>query len=422
MLRVMICGDLPAEFIHRCRAELGVDHGDGPGVLPPVDLSFASTDGGVRRLLTRRHHHLFVSVGAKPRPFLELPLDWRRRWYHFDARPDVTEVHRAIHETYLSFTIFPSAAAREQPLVSVFTPTHNAAPFLSETYQSLRDQTYANWEWVVIDDGSADGTPDLVRTWARDDLRIGLFFPDRGGLANIGRIKRYATGLCRGEYLVELDHDDRLTDVCLEEVVKAFEADPELGMVHSNFAEFLPDGSAYGYPEWQERGRYRTTEYRGQRYLEARAYDLNGDLFGVGPIIGQMAVCPNHVRAWRASELHRVGGFNPDLVLADDYELMVRCFLESKIGLIDRLLYLYRMHDNTWSRFTTFSRWSFRMIYQRYAARIEARVAELKAADQWNPEPQGRLPDDHPILTMGAEAWLRSRPDPSGPPLPEAGT
>lgn len=413
MLRVLIWGDLDAGFIHSCREALGVDRGDGPGILPAVDLSFASTEAGLRRLIRRRHHHVFVSIGSQPGFLVELPFDWRRRWYHFDRVPEAAELHRAVHETYLSFALYPSAAARENPLVSVFTPTHNASKFIAETYQSLRDQTYPNWEWVVVDDGSTDDTPALIRTWAEEDPRLRLFLPDRGGLASIGRIKRYATGLCRGEFLVELDHDDLLTDVCLAEVVRAFQDDPDLGMVHSNFAEFLPDGSAYGYPEWLERGRYRTTEYRGRTYLEARAYDVYGDLHGVGPIVGQMAVCPNHVRAWRASELQRVGGFNPDLVLADDYELMVRFFLHGKIGLIDRLLYLYRMHDNTWSRFTTFSRWSFRMVAARYEREIEARVAELKAAGKWNPEPQGRLPEGHPILELGAEEWLRRqvRPD-----------
>ena len=288
-------------------------------------------------------------------------------------------------------------------MVSVYTPTYNPGPFLLEAYDSLKSQTYGNWEWVVVDDGSIDGTKRTLRELSELDHRVRVYFPQRAGQANIGLIKRTCTGLCLGDILVELDHDDLLTSDCLAEVAGAFAADPELGMVHSNFAEFYPDGSAHTYPEWVDRGRYHQTQYQGHAYTEALAYDVYGDVYGAGPVIQHMAVCPNHVRAFRASELWRIGGYNPDLTLADDYDLMIRMFVHSKIGHIPKMLYLYRIHDNTWSRFNDFARWMFNIVEKRWRVELERRIDELKAQGLWNPEPQGDLPPGHPALARAAE-------------------
>lgn len=402
MLRVVIHGGLDQRAQTACAAHLGRSLPLESGALPAVEACFSATEGELLANINQRPAHVFVSIGPRPKPLVMLPLVDRRRWLHFDQAPRPDELLRAVHETYLSWAVFAPTAGHDEPLVSVYTPTFNPGQRLMEAYASLCGQGYRNWEWVLVDDGSSDGTPRLIERLARADHRIKAFFPQRRGQANIGWIKRQATGLCEGEILVELDHDDMLGADCLQEVVAAFAADPELGMVHSNFAEFLPDGSPHVYPEWEDRGRYRWTELQGRRYREALAYDVYGDVFGAGPVIQHMAVCPNHVRAFRASELWRLGGYNPRLVIADDYELMIRFFVGGKIGHIAKLLYLYRVQDNTWSRFNDLAKWLFNVIERRWRGPIEARVAELKAQGRWNPAPQGVLPAGHPALERAA--------------------
>ena len=106
-------------------------------------------------------------------------------------------------------------------MVSVYTPTHDTGDYLQDTFQSLRDQTYANWEWVVVDDHSSDKTWARLQEFATQDYRIRPFQSGMH-LGKIGALKNLATRLCRGKYLVELDHDDMLTETALEDVKNTF--------------------------------------------------------------------------------------------------------------------------------------------------------------------------------------------------------
>jgi len=67
--------------------------------------------------------------------------------------------------------------------VSIITPAYNAAPTLSETLRSVLNQTYPHWEQIVVDDGSVDGTADVVRPFIREDSRIRMIRQSQGGEA-----------------------------------------------------------------------------------------------------------------------------------------------------------------------------------------------------------------------------------------------
>lgn len=92
------------------------------------------------------------------------------------------------------------------PLVSIITPAYNAAPFLRETYDSLRAQTISDWEWLVANDGSTDDTMEGLRELAREDPRVRpLDHPPRKNPA----IKRNeALRESRGKFIAFLDADD----------------------------------------------------------------------------------------------------------------------------------------------------------------------------------------------------------------------
>jgi GT2 family glycosyltransferase/glycosyltransferase involved in cell wall biosynthesis len=172
----------------------------------------------------------------------------------------------------------------------------------------------------------------------------------------IGNTKDVATRLCNGKYLIELDHDDMLTDYAVDEVRKAFDSDPEIGMVYTNCAAFYPDGSPQQYQDDFWKDRYRDTEYRGKVYKEC----INPDIYGrFGPYHQQqfgwfLTVGPNHIRAYRAETLRELGGYNSRLPITDDWDLFARFFLRSKCYHLDKLCYLYRFHDG-WKN-TTFTR------------------------------------------------------------------
>src|SRR5699024_12725392 len=63
---------------------------------------------------------------------------------------------------------------KQEPLVSVITPAYNAARFICETMDSVRAQTYENWEMIIVDDQSSDDTVQLVKQYEQKDNRIRL--------------------------------------------------------------------------------------------------------------------------------------------------------------------------------------------------------------------------------------------------------
>ena len=312
----------------------------------------------------------------------------RKRWIHVPPDVPADDLCARVESCY-SFNLWTEHQfAKEHPMVSVYTPTHDSGDYLQDTFQSLRGQTYANWEWVVVDDFSSDKTWARLQEFAAQDYRVRPF---KSGvhLGKVGTLKDLATRLCRGKYLVELDHDDMLTETALDEVKNAFEAHPDVGMVYTNSASFYENGSPQRFngPPWDAPGRYHEVEYHGRKYLECSNPDIY-DRFGphFSQVFGWfLTVGPHHIRAFRAETFKQLGGYNPELPIADDWDLYARFFLESKCFHIDKLLYLYRYRDGFGN--VTFQRLQsiqdhLALGRNHYAERFKKKNDELLARDQ----------------------------------------
>src|SRR5439155_2314346 len=100
----------------------------------------------------------------------------------------------------------PSEAVLSPPMVSVITPAHDAARFLDETIRSVAAQTFRDWEMIIVDDDSGDGTQAIVERWAASEPRIRLFLqsPRQGA----GAARNRALEEARGRFVAFLDSDD----------------------------------------------------------------------------------------------------------------------------------------------------------------------------------------------------------------------
>lgn len=106
------------------------------------------------------------------------------------------------------------------PFFSIITPVYNAEEYLSECIESVIQQSYAEWELILIDDGSSDDSLDICRRYADKDERIIVIHQD-----NAGAFKARLTGIDRasGQYYVGLDSDDLLSETCLEVLHKTID-------------------------------------------------------------------------------------------------------------------------------------------------------------------------------------------------------
>lgn len=108
------------------------------------------------------------------------------------------------------------------PLITVFTPAYNRKPYLRPLYDSLKRQTYRSFEWIVVDDGSRDGTCDEVAGFIGDDeIFIQYHFQENAG-KHVAINK--GVGLAKGELFFIVDSDDRLTPHALACVAKHWDS------------------------------------------------------------------------------------------------------------------------------------------------------------------------------------------------------
>ncbi len=103
--------------------------------------------------------------------------------------------------------------------ITLFTPTYNRAYILDTLYRSVQRQTFRDFEWIILDDGSGDNTEELVNTWINDNNDFPIRFYKQ---ANGGKCRAINRGLdlAEGELFFIMDSDDYLTDDALETVVK----------------------------------------------------------------------------------------------------------------------------------------------------------------------------------------------------------
>ena len=103
-----------------------------------------------------------------------------------------------------------------KPLVSIVTPSYNSEALIGETIQSILNQTYTNWELIIVDDCSSDQTVDIIKEYT--DERIQLHILEQNSGAAVAR--NHAIKKATGKYLAFLDSDDLWTEDKLEKQVR----------------------------------------------------------------------------------------------------------------------------------------------------------------------------------------------------------
>lgn len=120
-------------------------------------------------------------------------------------------------------------------LVSIIIPTYNRAHIIGETLDSIANQTYSNWECIVVDDGSSDNTKSLLETYCSKDKRFQYYARPKNHLPGGNGSRNFGLKLSRGEYIHWFDSDDIMKPNKLELCVEAIE-ESKKDLVVCNFS------------------------------------------------------------------------------------------------------------------------------------------------------------------------------------------
>jgi glycosyltransferase involved in cell wall biosynthesis len=185
------------------------------------------------------------------------------------------------------------AAASDGPLVSIVMPVRDRSTVVGTAIESVLAQRYANWELIVVDDGSRDSTPAVVEQYARADERVSMV---RGPAAGVCAARNSGIAAARGRYVAFLDSDNEWSPDFLGSSVLALEADTDLVGVHAA-VELIDDEG-------------------GRRYLA-----ISGDREDL--VDGGNFIDLNTLVA-RRDAIDAIGGFDESLRRWVDYDLVIR--------------------------------------------------------------------------------------------------
>lgn len=210
------------------------------------------------------------------------------------------------------------------PKISVNIPCYNSAPFVRETLLSVLNQTYADFEIIVMDDGSRDDTGEIVRSF--NDKRIKYFYKENEGLSET---RNKGITASSGEYVAFLDHDDIWMPEKLEKQITLFEKKDGLGLVFSDFY-LLRNGA-------RENATYFS------KCPPKRGYIFEDLLFGEASFI-----CISTVMM-RKVIFEKIGYFKKEFDSGEECELFLRAARDNEFDYTEEPLAAYRLHSGNFS-------------------------------------------------------------------------
>lgn len=217
-------------------------------------------------------------------------------------------------------------APRENPIppVSICIPAYEAKRFLAATLASVRTQTFTDWELIVVEDGSLDGTEDLVRAFA-DSVRQHVQFHRHTCNRGLPATRNTAIALARGAWIALLDSDDLWEPEHLESLVAC---------THGRAVDLVHSGSVLF-----DNKTGRDLEVRAPSPAVARDFPLS--LF-LGAYIIQPSSAMITKELWRS-----VYGFDPTFRYVEDREMWMRCARAgARVAYTGRNTCRYRKHGD----------------------------------------------------------------------------
>ncbi len=244
-----------------------------------------------------------------------------------------------------------------EPYISVLLPVYNGGSFLRPAIDSVLAQTLGDFECLVVDDGSTDGSAAVAAGYARQDARVRLI--RMGGRRGLVPALNAALAAARGQLLARMDADDVALPGRFARQAAELEREPALAFVSSRVA-YQPEGPGTG-------GLRRYVEWQNSLLTPA---DIRRDLFVESPVVHPTVLMRRRV-------VDAAGGYR-ERAWPEDYDLWMRLLLAGGAAAkVPETLLVWRDHRGRLSRCgSAYSLPSFRRLKLHYLARAWLRAAE----------------------------------------------
>lgn len=208
------------------------------------------------------------------------------------------------------------------PTVSVMMPTYNVEKYVAQAIHSVLNQTYQDWELIIVDDGSTDETPKILAEYTQKDARIRVHYMEHGGR---GKARNQCLELSNGKYIAVCDSDDISLPERFEKQVQFLELNSKISVVGSQLCSFwtkavLDKSKVISWPSSPD--EISSAFHRNKMKM------------------------PNCAAMIRASLFQKYGGFDEELIRAQDYAFFKKLSMQGiKFVNLSEVLVFYRQQN-----------------------------------------------------------------------------
>jgi len=211
--------------------------------------------------------------------------------------------------------------------VSIVIPLYNKSQWILQTLMSVANQTYKNWECIIVDDGSSDESLELVKKFAMENQGEWRIYSQSNSGQAIAR--NFGISLARGKYIALLDADDLWFPNKLTKQIDYLEKNKEVDVIFCSYVIF----------EDSLKNSLRVVRFKDSRKMIMRWLQM----LGFGGLIESVGLI-------KSEFLENYGAFSEDLSTSSGLEISLRALINAKVMVLPDVLVAYRISDNQWHK------------------------------------------------------------------------
>ena len=210
---------------------------------------------------------------------------------------------------------------KKEPFITVFTPNYNCSEYISETIESIINQTYTNFEYIIIDDCSEDDSWSIIQNYANKDKRIKAYRNNTNLNVVKTRNRGFKLRYPHSKYFAIIDSDDIALSTRLENQVDFLEKNPDYGLVGSNIIITNKNSQNIGFRKYPSSNK-----------------KIKKIIVRYNPI-AQSSV------TLRTEVVKQVGNYTTKWIFCEDYDYWLRVGMSWKLANLNKPLIKYRISE-----------------------------------------------------------------------------